>query len=493
MKPILELQNINKSFSGIQVLFDVSLTVHRGEVVCLAGENGAGKSTLIKILSGAEYPDSGHIILQEKKYSRMHPFQAIKSGIATIYQDVDLVETLTVADNIFLNSEFKKYGVLIDKRRQEKQTKEFLKTLNIAIPPDAEVSSLSPGQKQNLQIAKALHRNAEILILDEPTASLGEEETKALIELIHKLKTEGKSIIYISHYLDEIFTVGDRVVILKDGHHVGTEKIADITTDILIRNMVGRDTAERYTRRGYYNTNDNALHINYFSDGNLVKDISLKLSHGEILGIGGMVGAGRTEFVRLLFGAGKRTAGEMILSGKNITPNSPKDAIEKGICFISEDRKHEGLFLIRSIKENIALIKNNDNAVFFNLNQEKKDVQKCIDELQIKVFGQQQEVGKLSGGNQQKTVISRWLLKSGDIYIFDEPSKGVDIGAREQIYQLMEMLAKNKKIIIMVSSNMTELMSLSDRIAVMREGRLCAAFESQDFDEQNLLKAYIGA
>lgn len=494
VEPILELCHINKSFSGIQVLFDIDLTVNKGEIVCLAGENGAGKSTLIKILSGAESPDSGKIIIHGKSYTRMMPSQAMELGIATIYQDIDLVDTLTVADNIFLNAEIRKTNRLfVDKQAQELKTKILLDSLNISIPADAEVSSLSQGQKQNLQIAKALYRKADILILDEPTASLGEEETKALIQLVKKLKAEGVSIIYISHYLDEIFTLGDKVVVLKDGHLISTRRIADTTTELLIHDMVGRDTSGQYVRRQRYDTHDKALKIMHYSRSTVVRDISLEISHGEILGIGGLVGSGRTEFARLLFGADKRDSGSMLFSGEDITPENPYEAIRNGICFISEDRKIDGLFLSRSMKENISIVKNNRHAIALNLKQEANDVQTYIDGLKIKTFGQQQEVENLSGGNQQKIAIARWLYENGDIYIFDEPSKGVDVGAREQIYELMEMLARQNKIIIMISSTMTELTAMSDRIAVFRDGKLAAIFKTDNFNEHDLLKAYIGS
>ena len=491
MEEILRLENINKSYSGVKVLYDVNLSLSKGEVLCLAGENGAGKSTLIKILSGAETPDSGKLTIKGHEYQKMQPAEAINLGIVTIYQDVDLVDTLTVADNIFLNNEIMKHGFIVDKDEEIKEAQRLLDSLNMKIKADSLVSDLSPGQKQNLQIAKAMHKKAEILILDEPTASLGEEETEALIRLVEKLRKDGLGIIYISHYLDEIFTLGDTVLVLKDGHHVVTRKISETTEDQLIHDMVGRDTSAMYKRKAYYSRGDNALKVSHLSRGKRVHDITLSVSRGEILGIGGLVGAGRTEFVRLIAGADKAESGTIELDGRDITPSDPKDGIRNGISYISEDRKGEGLFLLRSAKENIGIIKNNMKKIALNLPEEDKDVRGQIEKLSIKVFSPEQEVSTLSGGNQQKVAVSRWLLANGDIFIFDEPSKGVDIGAREEIYQIMENLAEQGKIILMVSSTMTELISMSDRIAVMRDGELVTVVDRKDFSEDYLLKLYI--
>lgn len=490
MEQILELKDINKSFAGIQVLHNVNLTLHAGETVCLVGENGAGKSTLIKILSGAEKPDSGSITLFGRTWSSLQPSQAMELGVATIYQDVDLVDTLSVADNIFQGAEIRKNGIFIDRRKQEEKAGEILRALNMTIRPDVLVETLSPGQKQNLQIAKALHKKAKILIMDEPTASLGEDETKALMELIDRLKHDGIGIIYISHYMDEIFRVGDRVNVLKDGYSVSERQIGEVTQETLIREMVGRD-ASNYYRKGNFSTGDQALEIRGYTRGNLVKNVSFTVSHGEVLGLGGLVGAGRTELVRMLFGADRKESGQMFLNGKEITPKDPKDAIKKGICFVSEDRKGEALFLDRSVKENISIAKN-ESSFFLNLAKEKELVDHSIEQLSIKVFNREHDAGKLSGGNQQKVVISRWLAMDGEIYIFDEPSKGVDVGAREEIYRLIEELVKRKKIVIMVSSTMPELISMSDRIAVMKDGALSAVIPADEAQEDELLKWYMG-
>ena len=491
VEKILELKQISKSFSGVTVLHSVDFSLHKGEILCLAGENGAGKSTLIKILSGALNPDSGTLEIFGNEYSRLQPSQAIGLGIATIYQDVDLVDTLSVADNVYLNNEIMKFGMIVDREQQEIETEKLLKKLSMNINAKALVSSLSPGQKQNLQIAKALHRKAKVLIMDEPTSSLGEEETKALMSLVMVLKKEGIGIIYISHFLDEIFSIGDTVFVLKDGHHVSTKEISQTNQDQLINDMVGRDASSFYVRKASYSKEDHALQVKNYARGKLVQNVSFSVSHGEIFGLGGLVGAGRTEMVRLLYGADKKESGTLTLDGDEITPKNPKDAIEKGLCYISEDRKKEGLFLPRSALENITLIKN-EERLFLDLHEEQEYAEKQIQSLRIRVFNNQQEVGTLSGGNQQKVAIARWLLAEGEVFIFDEPSKGVDVGAREEIYKLMEDLSKNGKIIIMISSTMTELIALSDRIGVMREGKLISILSREEFSEDSLLKLYIG-
>ncbi|XBX08094.1 sugar ABC transporter ATP-binding protein [Enterocloster clostridioformis] len=490
MRNILSIDGICKSFSGIQVLKDVSLELEAGQIICLAGENGAGKSTLIKILSGAEKPDKGKITIFGTTYERMTPGQAMHLGIATIYQDADLVSSLTVSDNIFLGNERLRGRAFVNSREQEERTRRLLQSLSMDMKPSMLVEELSPGQKQNLQIAKALYQEARILIMDEPTASLGEEETASLMNLVEQLRKKGLGIIYISHYLEEMFRLGDMAYVLKDGAMVKKLMLKETNQDELIKAMVGRDASNFY-QKGSFSSGDRALVAEHYSGNRIVRDVSFSVSRGEVFGLGGLVGAGRTELVRMIYGADKKDSGTLSLDGKDITPTNPKSAVKRGVFLVSEDRKGEGLFLIRSARENLTISKN-DNSFFLNLRKEKGIVDKSIQQLKIKVFSQEQEVGNLSGGNQQKVVISRWLLEDGDVYIFDEPTKGVDVGAREEIYKLIEKLAKEQKIVIMVSSNMPELISMSDRIGVMREGRLVRILDSADVTEDGLIKEYIG-
>lgn len=378
----------------------------------------------------------------------------------------------------------------MNSREQEERTRRLLQSLSMDMKPSMLVEELSPGQKQNLQIAKALHQEARILIMDEPTASLGEEETASLMNLVEQLRKKGLGIIYISHYLEEMFRLGDMAYVLKDGAMVKKLMLKETNQDELIKAMVGRDASNFY-QKGSFSSGDRALVAEHYSGNRIVRDVSFSVSRGEVFGLGGLVGAGRTELVRMIYGADKKDSGTLSLDGKDITPTNPKSAVKRGVFLVSEDRKGEGLFLIRSARENLTISKN-DNSFFLNLRKEKGIVDKSIQQLKIKVFSQEQEVGNLSGGNQQKVVISRWLLEDGDVYIFDEPTKGVDVGAREEIYKLIEKLAKEQKIVIMVSSNMPELISMSDRIGVMREGRLVRILDSADVTEDGLIKEYIG-
>lgn len=491
MEELLALRNVTKSYSGIPVLTNVSMQLHAGEVLCLVGENGAGKSTLIKILSGAIMPDHGEIELFGKKYSGLLPRQSINLGVATIYQEIDLVDNLTVADNIFLGEELRTKLGTVDRKRQEEITDKLLADLNMhKIRSSVMLSELSTAQKQSIQIVKALKHEAKILILDEPTSSLGEEETEALLELVRQLAGKGMGIIYISHYLDEIFKIGTTALVLKDGHKVSERSIAQTTENMLIHDMIGRDASSFYLRE-HFPLGESTLEIRNFNRGDVVKNVSFTMRAGEVFGLGGLVGAGRTEFVRMIYGCDPNKTGHVILDGKDITPKSPKDAVNKGIYMISEDRKANGLFLLRSIKENI-MVTSNEKRCVIPLKQEKQWVDAAVDKMHIKAFSQEQEVAKLSGGNQQKVIIARCLQEPGHVYIFDEPTKGVDVGAKEEIYKQILELARAGHFVIMVSSSMPELISMSDRIGVMREGEMVDIVNAAEATEDGLLKKFIG-
>ena len=491
MQTLLAFKNVTKSYSGIKVLTDMDMTLHAGEVLCLVGENGAGKSTMIKILSGAIAPDCGEIELFGKSYSRLMPRQAIDLGVATIYQEIDLVDNLTVADNIFLGEEIKTKLGTVDYKKQEEITGRLLRDLNMhRIQPGAMLSDLSTAQKQSIQIVKALKHEARILVLDEPTSSLGEEETASLLELVRKLASQGMGIIYISHYLDEIFKIGTTALVLKDGHKVSERSIAQCSEDMLIRDMIGRDASSFYQRE-HFPLGESTLEIRDFNRSDVVRHVSFTMKAGEIFGLGGLVGAGRTELVRMIYGCDPNKTGRVILDGKDITPKSPKDAVNKGIYMISEDRKAIGLFLIRSIKENI-MVTSNEKRPVIPLRKEEDWVNAAIEKMHIKAFSQEQEVAKLSGGNQQKVIIARCLQEPGRIYIFDEPTKGVDVGAKEEIYKQILELARAGHFVIMVSSSMPELISMSDRIGVMREGEMVDILDAADATEDGLLKRFIG-
>ena len=491
MEKLLELKNISKSYSGVTVLEDISVALYAGEVLCLVGENGAGKSTMIKIMSGAIAPDCGQIEIGGKSYERLHPREAIDLGIATIYQDIDLVDNLTVADNIFLGCELRRKSGAIDARRQEKISDGLFEELKLSsIRGSQMLSDLSTAQKQCVQIVKALHNKARVLILDEPTASLGEEETAALLELVKKLASGGMGIIYISHYIDELFQVGTRLLVLKDGRQIAIRNTSETEPEEIIHDMIGRNAKSLYSRE-FFPLGDGTLEIKGFSDKKHVHDVSFTVRAGEIFGLGGLVGAGRTELVRMIYGCDRNRYGKVYLNGKDITPRSPKDATRKGVFMISEDRKRDGLLALRSVKENIS-VTSNERREFINLRREAQRVDESIEWFRIKVNDPNMQVTSLSGGNQQKTLIARCVLDPGTVYIFDEPTKGVDIGAKEEIYEHILSFAKQHKFVVIVSSDMPELISISDRIGVMREGRLVDVVNARETNEDALLRKYFG-
>lgn len=490
-KKILKLKSISKTFGKTKALNNVDFDLYPGEIHCLVGENGAGKSTLIKILSGAENPDHGEIELFSERYNYLTPNQAIEKGVATIYQDIELINSLTVADNIFLGNEKKDKYSRINFKYQNRKARELMDSLNIKISERKKIEELSASDKQTLQIVKALHIDAKILIMDEPTAALGIEETQALIKLIRKLASQGIGIIYISHYLEEVFEIGDRITVLKDGEKVNTFKADKVQLEEVTTSMIGRKR-DQFFQREKAKKGEVVLSVENLNLKNKIEDICFELRKGEILGFGGIVGAGRTELMNTIFGVTQKDSGIVKINNKEINISSPREAINNGIAMIPEDRVEEGLLNLRSVLENIAIISNHDSFIYIRHEKEKKLVKKMINTLNIVTEGLDQSVGYLSGGNQQKTVIARWLLSKADIFIFDEPTKGVDIGAKEQIYDLITELAKDAKGIIMVSSDMPELISMSDRIAVMRENKLVDIISSQKVDEHQLLEIFLG-
>jgi ribose transport system ATP-binding protein len=488
---ILTIHDLTKKYGDSLALDRVEFNLYAGEVHCLVGENGAGKSTLIKILSGAESPDQGKITVFDKQYSRLTPQQSIQAGIATIYQDVELISSLSVADNIYLGHEITgKLGV-IDFSSQNRMARELMESMKINLPATALVESLSPAQQQTLQIAKALHRNAKILIMDEPTASLGVEETKVLLQLAKSLASQNRAIIYISHYLREIFEIGDRVTVLKDGRVTGTFSVPNADMAAITRCMIGRERSLFYDRDNV-DTGDVVLQVKDLGWHAHFAHVNFELREGEILGFGGVVGSGRSALMNVLFGAARATSGEIILCGRTLKLDSPADAIAQGIAMIPEDRRSLAMFDLRSLLENIAIVDNEANHQLLNHAQETNAVQALVNQLHILTAGIKQRVGSLSGGNQQKTILARWLLSSARVFIFDEPTKGVDIGAKEQIYQLMLELVKSGKSILMVSSDMPELISMSDRIAVMRNGELVSILNATGVTERELLEQFLG-
>jgi ribose transport system ATP-binding protein len=488
---ILVIDDLTKTFGDTVALNRVQFRLSAGEVHCLVGENGAGKSTLIKILSGAERPDTGTITVFGREYSHLTPDQSLELGIATIYQDVELITSLTVADNIFLGHELRTKLGLVDYKAQNRRARELIESMNIDMPETALVESLSPAQQQSLQIVKALQINARIMIMDEPTSALGVEETKALLEVVRKLSAQNIGVIYISHYLDEIFEIGEQVTVLKDGQVVDTGEVRGKDMGTITRSMIGREASLFYNRDAV-EKGGVVLRVRNLSRWGSFGKVSFDLHRGEILGFGGVVGSGRSALMNVIFGAEHRSAGDIILNGRSTHFESPREAVQQGVAMIPEDRKALGLFDLRSVLENIAIVRNESNRLVLNLREENRTVESLIERLGIVTAGIKQPIGFLSGGNQQKAVLARWLLSNAQLVIFDEPTKGVDIGAKEKIYELMVGLAKAGKGILMVSSELSELISMSDRIAVMRNGELVATVNSKSVTQQKLLGYFLG-
>jgi ribose transport system ATP-binding protein len=491
---VLSVSGLTKSYGAQRpALSRVSFELHRGEVLCLVGENGAGKSTLIKILSGAVAPDAGTVTLGGREFSALTPREAMAQGVATIYQDVELIESLTVADNIFLGSELPgRLPLTVDARAQAEEARRTLDLVHIDIDENAVVEELSAAQKQNLQIAKALHRDARILIMDEPTSSLGHEEKRSLMRLVRDLSARGIAVIYISHYLQEVFEIGDSILVLKDGEAVGRHRRAEVDVDAVVRSMVGRDASAFY-RRERVPIGPVRVEVRGMRWAGVVEEVSFDVRAGEVFGIGGLVGSGRSELLGLLFGAVARDAGELRIDGARVEVRRPADAIRHRISFITEDRKRYAMFGPRSVVENVVVVHNElGGGALLDRAGERRLAGGMVERLRIAVSGLEQEIGSLSGGNQQKAVIARWMLEDSDLYVFDEPTKGVDVGAKEEIYRLMVELARAGKSLIMVSSDMPELLSMSDRIGIMRAGRMVRVVDNAGIDEQLLVKEFIG-
>lgn len=487
--PVLSLRSVSKSYAGAHALDDVSIDLFAGEVHGLVGENGAGKSTLIKILSGAVVPDKGRLWLEGSELGWLSPASALDHGISTVYQDVDLIDTLSVSDNVFLGVERLTAWGTVDSVRQVRETRELLARLKVDLDPTALVSQLSPTHQQILQIVKALHRMAKVVILDEPTASLGHEESQALMEIVRQLTSEGIAVIYISHHLDEVLHLSDRVTVLKDGRQVSTYLRSETDAHCLVRDMVGRPASQYYVKPRLA-LGEVRLRVEGLRSAAHSAPISFEAKTGEILGFGGLVGSGRTELMETLFGARRRLSGRVFLDNRAITARTPRQAIEQGFCLLNEDRKLQALFAVRSVVENVAIVRNELSHPW--LKGERSAVQDMVQGLGIKLQNVDQPVTSLSGGNQQKSVLARWLLSEAEVFIFDEPTKGVDVGAKEEIYGFMGELCRQGKVLLMVSSDLPELLSMSDRIVVMRNGAMQGILPAAELDEAKLMAAFFG-
>ncbi len=475
-RPTLEMRHISKTFPGVKALSDVQLKAYPGEVMALMGENGAGKSTLMKILSGAYIADPGGEILIDGHPVRMgDPIAAKHQGIAIIYQELSLAPNLTVAENIYLGIELARNG-MVDRKAMAEGCRDVLERLGAPFGPNTVVSTLSIAEQQLVEIARALHVNAKILVMDEPTTALSSRETEKLFALVKQLRSEGIAIIYISHRMAEVYELADRVSVLRDGTYVGTLVGDEISADRLVRMMVGREL------KGFYKHDHDPEHalaaevvleVRDMADGDMVKGCSFKLHAGEVLGLAGLVGSGRTELARLIYAADPKTSGEVVLEKVPRNLKTPKQAIDAGIAYLTEDRKAQGLFLDMTVKDNVNLGVIDRDAYQFgvlNLGQAARRAVQAIEALAIRVASPLVEVGSLSGGNQQKVLLSRWLETKPRVLILDEPTRGVDVGAKQEIYRIIDNLAKAGVAILVISSEMPEVMGIADRILVMREG-----------------------
>ena len=484
---ILQLKNITKRYPGVIALNNVSLDVAEGEVHALVGENGAGKSTLIKTCTGAVIPDEGSIVVQGQEFSSLTPKSSEELGIAVIYQEFNLVDELSVAENIFLGRAIRK-GIVIDRKAMAREATRIFSQFDIEIDPNALVSSLTVGYQQLVEIAKAISQNARILIMDEPSAPLTQAEAESLYVMVEKLRASGVTIVYISHRMEEIFRLSDRITVLRDGQKVETVDTADTDLDGLVKLMVGRELTETYPTRSLCISDEMLLETENLS-GNGVHDITLQIRKGEVLGLAGLIGAGRTELAELLFGVRPPKRGRITLNSRPVHPNHPREAIEHGIALVPEDRKKKGALLEIDIKGNISMAILERISQFFRVDQkeELRIAEYYKDAIRIKTPNLEQKIKNLSGGNQQKVIIAKWLASEPSLVIFDEPTRGIDVGAKSEIYALVNSLVEAGKAVLMISSEMEEVMGMSDRILVLHEGHLSGELDRKDFDQETIM------
>ena len=477
--PMLKMSNISKSFSGVPALQNFSIECYSGEVHVLMGENGAGKSTLLKILTGNYLADSGEIIIDGKPINIRNTANAIQHGIAMIYQEIHLCQGMSIAENIFRGRELKK-GLFVDFAEMERQAQVLLDSLDMDIQSSAMVSELTIAQQQMVEIAGALSQNARILILDEATASLTDKEVQALFRTIRELTAKGVAIIYVSHRMNETFEIGNRVTILRDGQYIATRMVKDTTEDELIELMVGRPLEKLFDHNKPVG-GETVLEVKHFCNKKL-QDVSISLRKGEILGFSGLVGAGRTELARAIFGLDPIDSGELVLEGQPVHIKNPQDAIDHHIALVPEDRKNAGLVLINSVGFNLTLtvLKEFIRGPFVNEKKENQIIEQYRNSLSIKMASVEQEAGSLSGGNQQKIVISKWLATKPKYLIMDEPTRGFDVGAKAEIYDLMFRLAREGMSILLISSDLPEIINLSSRVVVMHEGSVAAVLDPHE-------------
>ena len=487
---ILKMQGIQKYFSGVHALKGVDFELKAGEIHALRGENGAGKSTLIKVLCGIHKSDGGTIEYLGNEVSFNNIGESQDAGISVIHQELNMMNHLTVAQNMFIGREFMKRGLIDDKAMEEEAQRQFDK-MGVKIDPSVKLGDLTVGKQQMVEITKAISRDCKLLVLDEPTAALTLPEVEELFKIMRELKEKGIGMIYISHRMDEINRISDRVTVMRDGEYVGTVNTAETTKDDIVKMMVGRVImGEQKACSTCPADAEVILEVNHLNAGREVKDVSFSLRRGEILGFAGLMGAGRTEVARALYGADRKSTGEILINGEKVNIKTPEQAVKHGICYLSEDRKRYGLMLQKSVTENSAIASVDDYTRGGLINDAKmREASAHYNELlRTKTPSMEQLLKNLSGGNQQKVIIARWLMKNADIFIFDEPTRGIDVGAKSEIYNLMDTLVKEGKSIIMISSELPEVLRMSDRIVVMCEGRKTGELDISEATQENIMQ-----
>lgn len=491
--PLLEMRGIGKSFPGVRALDAVDFELRAGEVHVLLGENGAGKSTLMKILSGAYRPDDGEIRIAGEPRRIATPQHAQSLGISTIYQEFNLIPHLPVSANIFLGREPCRAGFLLDRRTMRRQAEQALRELDVAIDAGSPISALGVAEQQMVEVAKALSLDARILVMDEPTSALTGSEIQTLFAIVRRLRDRGVGIVYISHRMEELFEIGDRVTVLRDGRKVATHRLAEVSVKRLIRDMADRELTDHFPRAAV-EAGPPVLQVSNLTTRTKLRGVSFELRRGEILGVAGLLGSGRTEMARAIFGADPVESGEILVHGKVRRLRSPREAIRAGIALLPEDRRQMGLVLPLSIKRNVSL-PNTDQVYPRGLLRpatERRLAEECVAGLRVKTPHVDQATANLSGGNQQKVVLGKWLARDSAIFIFDEPTRGIDVGAKVEIYRLMNRLTQQGAAILMISSEMPEVLGMSDRILVMREGRIAGEFNRAEATQEAVLAKALG-
>lgn len=495
MEPIVQLSGVTKRFPGVVALRDMSIEILPGEVHGLIGENGAGKSSLIKVLTGVYHPDEGSITVEGKKVKLSNPQAAQEVGVSCVYQELNIVRQLSLTDNIFMNQTIKNRMGLLDYKVMHARARETLQGLGVEADVTKPAATFGMGVLQMVEIARALLRNAKMIIMDEPTSSLGSREVDELMRVVRDLRERGVSILFVSHKLDELFALCDRVTVMRDGEHIMTEDIENLDNDKLIRAMVGRSVENQFPKQDNH-PGELAVSFEHVTSVGTIKDVSFKARHGEILAFSGLVGAGRTETMRALFGDLPIDAGQVRINGTRVRINSPRDAVRHGIAFVTEDRKGQGLVLNQSVDTNLVLasLKKLSSFSWLAPKTVREVAKRNIESLRIKTPDPATQVGKLSGGNQQKVVVGKWINSNSEIYVFDEPTRGIDVGAKVEVYNIMNELVADGKCVIMVSSELPEVLGMADRVIVMRGGRVMAEIDrnSPEFNEDDIMLAAWG-